>query len=215
MAKVLILLDNREATSGILDYFAQYECVIDKKMLVCGDYVVSDRIVIERKTTDDFVNSIIDRRLFQQLKQMRDNFEKPILIIEGETLYGRVQPNVIRGALSSIVIDYGIPILWTKDLADTAGIVYWLARREQIDERREVSLRNKRTPKTIEEQQEYLIAGLPDISLVRARELLKTMKTPKAVFNATEEELKKVKGIGDKIAKKIKKLLEKEYTKKP
>ena len=211
MQRVLIFIDTREAPSGILDYFAQYDCDIQKKMLLYGDYLASDRVVIEKKTTDDFINSIIDKRLFQQLKAMKDNFEKPILIIEGNTLYGRLQPNVIRGALAAVTIDLSIPIIWTKDSADTAGIVYWIAKKEQLLEKREIVLRNKKVPKTIEGQQEYLVSSLPDISIIRAKALLKYFKTPQKIFNASEEELRKVKGIGKGIAKKIKKVIEKKY----
>ena len=212
MARVLIFIDTREANSGILEYFGQYDCEIQKKMLLYGDFILSDHVVIEKKLVQDFIKSIMDKRLFQQLKQMKDNFEKPILIIEGEEpLYGMLQPNIIRGALAAITVDLSIPIIWTRDMADTAGIVYWIAKREQIDEKGKIDLRNKRIPETIEEQQEYLIASLPDISTVRAKALLKHFKTPQRVFNATIEELQEIKSIGEKIAEKIKKVLEKEY----
>ena len=212
MAKVLIFADTRETASGIEDYFAQYDCQVEKKLLVCGDYLLSDRVVVERKSLQDFLKSIMDKRLFSQLKQMKENFDKPILIIEGEgSLYGYLNPNVIRGTFAAIAVDLGIPIIWTKDPADTAGIIYWIAKREQIDEKREISLRNKKTPETTEGQQEFLLTGLPDISLIRARELLKHFKKPQSIFNASVEELKKVKGVGDKIAKNIRKLLEKDY----
>lgn len=210
MDRVLIFVDSRE--NNIEEYFKQYDCDVQKKLLLCADFLVSDRVCIERKTVNDFVNSITDKRLFQQLKNMKDNFEKPILIIEGEeTLYGSLQPNIIRGALSSIAIDLGIPIIWTRDMADTAGIVYWIAKREQLIEKRNNVLRNKKVPETTEEKQEYLISSLPDISVVRAKALLEHFKTPEAVFNANEEDIIKVKGIGKKIAKNIRKVLEEKY----
>jgi len=210
--KVLIFVDTREANTGILEYFIQYNCFVQKKMLLYGDFVVSDRVCIEKKLVKDFIQSITDKRLFQQLKAMKDNFEKPILIIEGEeSLYGFLQPNIIRGVLAAITVDLSIPIIWTRDMADTAGIIFWIAKREQIDEKREISLRNKKVPSTIEEQQEYLVSSLPDVSKVRAVALLKYFKTPQNVFNASLEELQEVKGIGEKIAEKIKKVIEKEY----
>ncbi len=212
MKEVLIFVDTREANNGILEYFKQYDCDVQKKMLLYGDFVVSDRVSIERKLVNDFVQSITDKRLFKQLKAMKDNFERPVLIIEGEeSLYGVLQPNIIRGALAAISVDMSIPIIWTRDIADTAGIIYWIARREQILEKREVVLRNKKVPKTIEEKQEYLISSLPDVSVVRAKALLKHFKSPMNVFNASEKELKEVKGIGKGIAEKIKKVLEKKY----
>jgi Fanconi anemia group M protein len=181
-------------------------------MLLYGDFLCSDRVCIEKKLVQDFIKSITDKRLFQQLKAMKDNFEKPILIIEGEeSLYGFLQPNIIRGALAAIAVDLAIPIIWTRDLADTAGVIFWIAKREQMDEKREVSLKTKKIPETIEEKQEYLIASLPDVSTVRAKALLKHFKTPRSIFNASVDELQEVTGIGEKIAEKIKKLLENEY----
>jgi len=212
MSRVLIFIDTREANSGILEYFWQYDCDVQKKMLLFGDFVASDRVIIEKKTTKDFIQSITDKRLFQQLKAMKDNFEKPVLIIEGEeSLYGVLQPNIIRGTLAAIAVDMGIPIIWTKDLADTAGIVYWIARREQLQENRTNVLRNKKTPDTMEEKQEYLVSSLPDVSMIRAKALLKHFKSPKSVFNAKEEELTDVKGIGKKISERVKRVLESEY----
>jgi Fanconi anemia group M protein len=126
-------------------------------------------------------------------------------------LYGVLQPNIIRGTLAAIAVDMGIPIIWTKDMADTAGIVYWIARREQLQENRNNVLRNKRMPDTMEEKQEYLVSSLPDVSTVRAKALLKHFKSPKNVFNAKEEELTDVKGIGKKISERIKRVLDNEY----
>lgn len=210
MDRVIIFVDSRE--NGIEEYFKQYGCEVQRKMLLCADYLVSDRVCIERKTVNDFVKSITDKRLFRQLRKMKEDFEKPILIIEGnESLYGTLQPNVIRGALSSITVDLGIPIIWTRDIADTAGIIYWMARREQVMEKRENVLRNKKVPATTGGKQEYLVSSLPDISAVRAKALLEHFKTPEAIFNASEEDLRKVKGIGKKIAKEIRKVLENKY----
>lgn len=210
MSKVLIFVDSRE--DSILDYFKQYDCLIQRKMLLIGDFIVSDRVVIEKKTVKDFISSIMDKRLFSQLKSMKDNFEKPLLVIEGEeSLYGMLSPNIIRGALAAVTVDLGIPVLWTRDLADTAGLIYWIAKREQIDEKREVSFRNKKCPETVKERQEYLVASLPDISLVRSKELLKHFKSPKNIFNASERELQEVKGIGKKIAERAKKVIDENY----
>jgi len=66
MSKVLIFVDTRE--TSILEYFKQYDCIVQRKMLLIGDFVVSDRVVIEKKTVSDFTQSITDKRLFQQMK---------------------------------------------------------------------------------------------------------------------------------------------------
>jgi ERCC4-type nuclease len=207
VSKVLIFVDTKEAGSGILDYFWQYECDVQKKMLMYGDFVASDRVIIEKKTVSDFVKSICDKKLFSQLGAMKDNFEKPILIIEGqESPYGGLQPDIIRGTLATIAVDMGIPIIWTRDMADTAGIVYCIARREQFEENRKFSLGDK-TPKTLEEKQERLVSGLPEVSKARAKALLKHFGNPRKIFSASAKELQEVKGVGKKTAENIRKII--------
>jgi Fanconi anemia group M protein len=195
----------------VIDRLSAYECTVQKKMLVVGDYLASDRVVIERKTTDDFVSSLIDKRLWAQMKAMKENFEKPLLIIEGETLYGRLPPNAIRGALAAIALDIGIPMIFTKNEEETAGLIYWIARREQLEEQREVSMRDKPRAETMAKKQEFIVTGLPNVSIVLSKRLLKHFKTILNIFNAPAEQLQEVEGIGKEKAKKIREVVEAEY----
>jgi len=179
-----------------------------------GDYILSDRVCVERKTAEDFLQSIIDRRLFSQLENMKSNFKNPLLIVEGEQLLdsGRnIHPNAIRGALASICIDYSIPIIWTSTQMDTAHQLYMIAKREQLEEKRSIGIRGKKKTKSLAEMQEFLIAGIPKISTEKARNLLKHFQTPEKVFRASETELKKVDGIGDDLARQIRQLMSKKY----
>ena len=66
-------------------------------------------------------------------------------------------------------------------------------------------------PLNLKEQQEYIISALPNIGPSLAKPLLKKFKTVKSIINATEEELKDVELIGEKKAKAIKNLTDKEY----
>jgi Fanconi anemia group M protein len=85
---IKIIVDVREKNMAkLLHNYADVEL----KTLEVGDYVLSDRVVVERKTADDFVDSIIDKRLFNQLKNLR-KVEKPLLIIEGNN-FGRIHEN--------------------------------------------------------------------------------------------------------------------------
>lgn len=211
--RVLIFADNREFKSRVVKELALMDCIVKPKQLEVGDYILSERVCVERKSMGDFLASIFDQRIFTQLKNLKNNFEKPILIIEGGNLYSQrdVHPNSVRGALASIAIDYSVPILWTQNEKDTAGILYWIAKREQFKEERPISIRGERKPLTLKEQQEFLVAGLPAINTKIAKRLLNHFKSPEKVFKASEEKLKKVKGIGDKIAKNIRKILTEKY----
>jgi ERCC4-type nuclease len=213
LPEVIIYADKRERVSGIVDELKNFSCRVDEKVLAVGDFILSDRVVVERKTTSDFLSSIIDGRLFKQLGELKHNFEKPILMIEGNDMNDeeRVHVNVLRGALASVALDYGIPILWTKNVKETAGLIYWIARREQLDEKRTVAIRGSKKIRSVKEAQEFLVAGLPGISTVRAKEILKHFGSPLKFFLADEKEVIKVKKLGKKTAEKIKKILEKPY----
>ena len=209
--KIVIFADKRESSSEVLPFLARHDCVVKEKMLHVADYLVSDRVAIERKTASDFASSIVDQRLFSQIKRMKEHFEKPVLIVEGNNLYDRLNPNAVRGTIASLVLDFNMPIIWTSSPGETAGMIFWLAKREQVDEKREVTIRGTKKAMTVPQQQEFLVAGLPGISNKRARALLRQFKSPAGVFSAEEKELTKAEGVGKKTAKNIRELLETNY----
>lgn len=208
---ILIYMDSREMKSGVVkELYSNVELKV--RNLEVADYVLSDRVAVERKTSDDFIESLIkgERDLFSQLLDLRKNYSRPILIIEGD-LYGRLHPNAIRGALAAIVVDLGIPVIQTKTARETAEILIAIARREQELKAREVVLHTGKTKRSLKEQQEYIVSAISNIGPVIARNLLKHFKTIENIVNASEEELVKVPKVGKKIAQKIREVLTTPY----
>lgn len=210
--KVLIFADSHEFSSDVIASLEKYDCAVRQKTLAVGDYLLSDRVCVERKTAADFVSSITDRRLFQQLTALKENFEKPILLVEGSDIYDRLNPNAVQGALAAISLDFQIPMIWSRSAEESAGIIYWMARREQFEEKREIALRGDKKAETDAEKQEYLVSGLPGISITRARSLLRHFKTAAAVFSASADELSAVEGVGPVTAKNIRAILDEQYS---
>ncbi len=181
------------------------------KRIEIGDFIISDRIAVERKTAADFVASIVDGRLFEQVASMKRAYERPVMIIEGTDIYSQraVHPNAIRGALASLVIDWNLPVLFTGNPHETAELLKAMAKREH-EAGRSPSIK---VPKgeTLKEKQERLVSSLPGINLTLARRLLKKFKYPLAVFNSEPSDLTEVEGIGAGKAKEMKKVLTEEY----
>ncbi len=213
--KPTVLVDHRERASGVTMILERKNVSVRPVQLEVGDYVCSDRVGIERKSIKDFLSSIIDHRIFNQLENLSGSYEKPVLVIEGnpELLYleRNMHENVIRGALASIAIDYKIPIIWTQNPKETAALIFWIAYREQVKEKRKPQIRSSKRAPTTPQQQEFLIAGLPHINSVMSRRMLKKFKTPRKIFAANEEKLMKVDGLGKEKARKIFKLLNRRY----
>ena len=200
----LIYADSREGNSKVLRELDKLNVEIDVKSLAVADYQVSDEVAIERKTAKDFISSIIDKRLYKQAKELVENFRKPVIIIEGNDLYSSlIHPNAIRGALASLAVDFGIPIIPTRSEEDTAAMITRIAIREQMHERSPIQIRTEKKPLTLYEQQLYIVESLPNIGPVTAKKLLEEFGSVKEIINASVSDLKTIEGIGDKIAKKI------------
>ncbi len=211
--EITIFADHREKRSGIVKKLLNLGIKIKLKQLEIGDYLLSSDLCVEYKTVEDFVGSLLDKRLFTQLKEMK-KYPKQLVVIEGEEdVYAqrKLHPNAIRGMLGAICIDYGVPILQTKNVEETALLLATLAKREQDDNKKEFTLHSSK-PLTLKEQQEYLISALPGVGPVLSKPLLRHFKSVKNIINASEDKLREVELIGEKKAARIKDIVEKQYT---
>ena len=212
--KIKIFVDYREKGSGTIKELIDMEVDLKLDSLPTADYILSSRVGVELKTVEDFIDSIIDGRLLQQIKSLKNNFERPLLVIEGlEDIYSvrNVHANAIRGMLAAITVSYGVPILYTKNFKDTASILNIIAKREQEDAGKDFSLHPQKRILSIKEQQEYIISSLPGVGSALARPLLKYFKSVKNVMNAEQKELENVGKIGKKKAERIKDIVDRDY----
>lgn len=211
--KYEIYVDSRELASTVARELLEFGIISKPKMLDVGDYVLSDRVVIERKTTEDFLQSIVDKRLMEQAVRLKQSYQRPIMILEGDGLYSKrgIHPNAIRGALASVAVDFGMPILFSQDEKETASFINVILKHEREERRGEVQIRGEKKVLTLKEQQEYLIVGLPNVNITLAKRLLREFKSVQGVFKATPEKLEKVQGIGRKKAEEIRNVLTAEY----
>ncbi|MBU2634185.1 MAG: hypothetical protein KJ674_02985 [Nanoarchaeota archaeon] len=215
-----IIVDHRER--NIIHELKRKHIDIEIQQLISADFIIPVKdfnnnikeLGIERKTQTDFLNSIIDKRILNQLISLKENFALQLLIIEGsDNIYKlrNFHPNAIRGMLASIAIDYQIPILHTESTRDTCSLLEIISKR--LDKpKKNISLIKKRKPLTLKEQQEFIIESLPLIGPSVAKALLKKFKSVKKTINASEEKLKKIDKIGPIKAKKIKEIIESEYS---
>jgi len=211
--QVKIIVDYREYRSNVVRNLSLKGVFIEPQQLDIGDYVLSSRIGVERKNVDDFLESLIDGKLFKQITQLRDTYSRPLLILEGENLLTKrnINHNAIFGSLASITVDYGIPILTTKDGFETADLLNVIAKREQREEKKAVVIRGEKPQMSIKERQQFIIEGLPNVSAVIAKRLLLHFGSVRGIANASEEELQEIRGIGKNIASDIIKLLNSNY----
>ncbi|WP_247005441.1 DEAD/DEAH box helicase [Halorientalis litorea] len=213
---VEVVADQRELDSTIARDLSTRDGIETRlETLAVGDYVLSDRVVIERKTVGDFLDTLTggDRSMFEQVGDAGRHYARPVVILEGSDLYGRrnVHPNAIRGALSALVVDFGASVLRTEGADETADLLEVIATREQEDEDREVSVHGEKSAKTLAEQQEYVVASVAEVGPVTARSLLAHFGSVEAVMTADADALREVSGVGEVTADRIRDVVGSDY----
>lgn len=207
----LVYTDTRRFTE-LVEKLRQRGSRVEVKQLDFGDFVVSGDVVIERKTLDDFVKSIYDGRLFSQLINMNEKYARPILVIQGEKKHlTGIGETAFYGALASVLADFKVPVFFAANEKEVAEIIFHLARREQMEKKREMRIREGRKPATLAENQRYIVSGIPGVSGVLADRLLSKLETVEKLFSTSELDLLKIDGIGEVMASRIRELASAKY----
>lgn len=209
---VTVIMDRRE--SDIFKKLLESLGVeVIKRQIQVGDFIVSERTVVERKTRKDLENSIIDGRLFKQLKNLFEFFERVVVIVEGRKAdhIERINKKALLGACASIIGDYGASVVFTESYEETVEIIYALAKHEQKAMNRPVYVKGKRKVLSIEEEQKAIVESFPGIGPQTAVMLLKHFGTVRNIVNASAEELMEVKNVGKKKAQIIRKILDRTF----
>ena len=78
-----IIVDDREKKSGIPELLKSIGINIEIKTLPVGDYIVAPETIVERKSIHDLVSSVFDGRLYDQCSRLKEHFQSPIILMEG------------------------------------------------------------------------------------------------------------------------------------
>jgi len=191
--KIKIIIDNREKQSLVASQLANLGFQIEFQQLKVGDYLVND-VAVERKTINDLKSSIINKRIIQQLQELKQ-YPKNILIVEGisnEDIYsGIIHENALRGFLLSVALEFQVPLIFTQNEEDTARYLSVLAKKSP---KKDFSLRASKLFKSKEERLQFILEGFPNIGPVTAKKLISQFKSLKSIINASEEKLKPILG---------------------
>ena len=184
------------------------DIIIEVKNVLYGDYIINNSITIERKTAKDFLISIIDSRLFNQLSNLKKYCRNPILLIEGNPYKTDLnfENMAIKGALISTQAIWYIPVIFSRSKEDTKDIFMMISRQDE-SYTDVVPLRGGYRPKKLKSKQLYVLQGLPQVGPMLAKRLIEHFKSVSKIMNASIEELTEVEGIGMVSAEKIREVL--------
>ena len=208
LKKLRIVVDEREKKSGIPDILKGIGINLEIKTLPVGDYIVAPETVVERKTISDLISSIFDGRLFDQCNRLKEHYQFPILLIEGdidEIEKLTENPFVFYGAISSIALDFKIPVIPTPNASHTSKLLISMCSRK--DTVGGPFIKKIRKSSNLQKQQLSMLCSLPGVGEKTAVRMLEKFGTPLKVLSSSVTELSKVSGLGEARAKNIKKIL--------
>ena len=209
---VHIVVDDRERPGGKVPTIlaARDDVTVEFARLGVGDYEVERRIVVERKTANDFAASLIDGRLFRQAAALATAPKRAVLVLEtsGED-WGKtgVRSEALQGALITIGVFYGVALLRSTGPEETARLLVYLGRQAQQSAHGGLPRPGYR-PKGTRARQVFLLQGLPGVGPGRAARLLRRFGSVQAVMTASADALATVEGLGEKTAAKMRRILE-------
>lgn len=208
----IIIIDSHEASnaSKIVKGLIERGAKVKTHPLSKGDYVLSDRCAVERKTVHDFVYTLTRRYLFDQLFGLKELYPTSIILLEGYLpiiyKFTRINPLAVWGAMFALARQ-GIALIHTTNYKETVDFLYTAAKQEQIVEKRTPVVHAAKRTATLADAQLYLIASLPNIGREKALAILKSYQTPMNALINIDGWAKRVHGLGPIITKKVKKIL--------
>lgn len=208
---VHIVIDHREQASGVPGALKLRDDVdVSFAQLSVGDYVVDDNVVFERKTINDFATSLLDARLFRQATRLArvQMPKRTAFIIEGgfSQCSVAVSRESMQGALISLVLVFGIPVLRSTGADETARLIVYAGRQLADQDQGAIVWRNRK-PKRMWNRRLHILQSLPGVGRERAIRLLEHFGTVERCLRADVAELCQVEGIGAKTAREIRQLV--------
>ena len=198
-----VVVDDREPEDGPLRYLRTMgDVVVTVGRLEVGDYCIDDRFVVERKTFADFSASVCDGRFFRQACRLASSARRSALILEGNSGQSPLSREALQGALITLTVVLGVPLLRALDGEESARLMCYVSRQMSRHVRGAVSRHGYR-PRGKRKRQLHILQGLPGIGPTRAERLLEAFGSVADVFAATEEELAAIDGFGNTTANRI------------
>ncbi len=213
-----IIVDTREANTAprIVKGLRELGVEIQLETLQKGDYILSDQCAVERKTVHDFVYTLTRRFLFEQLYKLKEVYLKPFMLIEGYMpivyRFSKIQPASVWGAMFALA-KQNINLIHTNSYKETVDFLYTAAKQEQIVEKHGLVVHPIKPTETLQDQQIFFLASLPNIGREKAISLLSSYQTPMNALQNVDKWTKDAYGLGPIITEKVKQVLTAPYKK--
>ena len=163
-----------------------------------------DRL-LKRKRVPDFLESLFDGRLFAQAQRLANTPLRAFLILEGPSsdwAQRHIKRESVQGAMLTLSVVFGIPILRAQNEEETARLICYTAR-QMLGASTSPPNRPGRRPRGKRAIQIRVLTSLSRVGVKRAQHLIESFGTLEQVMAANPKELAAVPGIGKQTPQSI------------
>lgn len=180
--------------------------IVERQQLIVGDYLLGAACV-EAKSVGDLLHSCDSGHLWKQLDNMDANYERFFLLIHGtikeyvklhKKPYSAIQSKLV-GLIARIMSDFDCQVFFTANTSEAAQFVIKLHNKLHKPASRHGAQAIRRV--TTNDVRKDVLLAIPGVGPTMADRLLKECGSIEEMLYM--ESLKKVKGLGDKMAKRI------------
>ncbi len=210
----VIVADVREEGSGVLEALEKIGIHAKVEQLSVADFVVSSNCAVERKTASDFFGSLYSGRLFEQAQRLSSSYQIPLMIIEGDfaaEVEEHRNPKAPLGAIVSLSVTYGLRVIFTRDVEQTADVLAMVQKHHQIEPRSEIIIQKKPRFHSDTGWQKFIVSSFPRVGPVLAERLLLRFHSVKGIVNANAAQLATMQGLPKNTAKELHRIVTLSY----
>ena len=208
-----VVVDEREKRSNIHLIFDNHSDVaeVETEMLGTGDIIIEGEIVFERKDIGDFVSSIKNRRLENQIADMYELFgpEKSYVLVEGDMSdfehlnYSQFSSESARGYVGSLSARWQCVPLFTSSRFNLADMATRIARKHIESTSRVVRDPESSPTKANDDFFARTVLQLSGVGKSKIDPLRDRYGSVRELSEASQSELESIDGVGSKTAKSI------------
>jgi len=212
--------ENSELTERVIEKAQSLNVPFEKQWLEIGDYVFND-VCFEAKSSFDFIQSIVNKRLWNQLDNMDRAYVNNLVIVYGsfdggfrkhleyiKTSMNKSSQRIILrkkfyGAIGKIILDTDCSIIWVKDALTAAEIIAVVCKMQPHDRAVYIPRIVKQKKISTTDLRVDVLSTIKGVSEKKAKLLIDTFGSIMEIGEADLSELSALNGIGNVLASRI------------
>jgi Fanconi anemia group M protein len=189
---VTLVADAAQKGNAILTALGDKKVRLVYANLQVGDFQITDNVYVSYMTTESFVRSLADKRLYRQVLEIKRAVPEPVLLVEGPSVYEVEGANayLINGALAFISVLNRIPVIFAEGPEESADLLFMATNQMQFGLGYEVHAEDQKARKReFKEIQQDVLAALPGIGPNASKALLRQHGSLRQIFSLTPPDL--------------------------